>query len=123
MRKTGEIAHHCRQIASRLGRRTGMSSGGEAGEFSLAHMVAFQYAILHPVSSGDGIDDLRTDHAPAVASRKSAHPFYDRRTAGMKSGFPPVGYVGYHSECSEESLISCRAIPAMIARDVSLRSR
>ena len=28
----------------------------------------------------------------------------------MKNGFAPVGYVGCHSERSEESLISCRAI-------------
>jgi hypothetical protein len=49
-RKESQITHHRGQIPSGLGRRAGISSGADAAEFSLAYMVAFQHAILHPVS-------------------------------------------------------------------------
>jgi O-methyltransferase len=42
--------------------------------------------------------------------QRSVHAFYDRRAAGMKYGFGPLGYVECHSERSEESLISSGAI-------------
>ena len=48
--------------------------------------------------------------APAVSPRTSAHAFHYRRAARMKYGFAPLGYVGCHSERSEESLISSGAI-------------
>ena len=99
--KRAKIAHHRRQVPSGLGRRAGLSSGADAGEFPLAHVVAFQHAILHAISGGDGFHDLGADDAPAVSPRTSAHAFHYRRAAGMKYGFAPVGYVGCHSERSE----------------------
>ena len=79
--KRAKIAHHRRQVPSGLGRRAGLSFGADAGEFSLAHVVAFQHAILHPVSGGDGFHDLRAGDAPAVSPRTSAHAFHSRRMA------------------------------------------
>ena len=46
--------------------------------FLLAHVVAFQHAIFHSVSGGDGIHGRDFD-APAVSPRKSAHAFHYRR--------------------------------------------
>src|SRR5678816_1972961 len=83
MRKTSEVTHHCRQVPSGFGRRAGLSSGADAGEFPLAYMVAFQHAILHPVSSGDGFHGIRAGDAPAVSPRASAHAFHSRRRAIM----------------------------------------
>ena len=53
--KTSEDTHHCRQVSSGPGRRTGLSPRADAGEFPLAHVVAFQYAIFFSIFSGDGI--------------------------------------------------------------------
>src|SRR5437667_4835402 len=83
MRKKSEIAHHCRQVLSGLGSRTGLSLGADGGKFPLAHMVAFQHAILHTVSSGNGFHDLGAGDAPAVSPRTSAHPFHSRRKTRM----------------------------------------
>jgi len=78
MRKKSKITHHRRQVPSRPGRRAGMSSGADTGEFSVAYMVAFQHAILHPISGGDGFHDLRGRDAPAISPRKTAHAFHSR---------------------------------------------
>lgn len=56
-----------------------MSFGSDGGEFRVAHLVAFQHAIHHTVSGGDGFHDLRADDAPAVSPRTSAHAFHCRR--------------------------------------------
>ena len=40
-----------------------MSLGADAGEFPLAHMVAFQHAILHTLPGSDGLHDLNADDA------------------------------------------------------------
>src|SRR5882757_2168321 len=44
-------------------------------------MVAFQHAILHSVSSGDGVHHLGACDAPTISPRTSAHPFHSRRAA------------------------------------------
>ena len=79
MRKTSEITRHCRDFLSGPGRRAGLSPGADAREFPLAYVVAFQHAILHTVSGGDGFHDLGAGHAPAVSPRTSAHAFHSRR--------------------------------------------
>jgi hypothetical protein len=86
-----------------LGRR-------EAAEFRLAHLVAFQHAIFHSIPGGDGIHGLEVIKARAISPRENTHTFHDRWTARMKYGFAPLGYIGCHSERSEESLISSGAI-------------
>ena len=55
-----------------------MSLGAEAGEFSLAHVVAFQHTILHPIPGGNGIHDVGTGDASTISPRKSAHTFHSR---------------------------------------------
>ena len=67
-----------------------MSSGANSGEFSLAHVVALQHAILHAVSGGNGFHDLGADDAPAVSPRESVHAFYDRRSEGMNLNLAPL---------------------------------
>ena len=66
-----------------------MSFGADVGEFSLAHVVAFQHAILYPVSGGDGIQGDRNFNASAISPRESAHAFHCRSAAGMKYGLAP----------------------------------
>jgi hypothetical protein len=61
-----------------------MSFGSDGAEFHVAHLVAFQHAIHHTVSGGDGFHDLRADDAPAVPPRTSAHSFHCHRKARMK---------------------------------------
>ncbi len=76
----GAVLLHCRdplRIVEQCGKRAktliivdkfhpdlegaaGMPSGADAGEFLLAHMVAFQHAIFHPISGGDGISRPRS---------------------------------------------------------------
>ena len=103
MRKKSKITHHRRQVPSRPGRRAGMSSGADTGEFSVAYMVAFQHAILHPVSTGDGFHDLRGRDASAISPRKTTHAFLSRCPKEVKQrGVSPQ----CHSERSEESLIN-----------------
>ena len=58
MRKTSEITRHCREVLSGPGGRRSLSSGADAGEFSLGHVVAFQHPILHTVSGGNGFHDI-----------------------------------------------------------------
>src|SRR6516225_8215893 len=79
MWKKSEIAHRCRQVPSGLGRRADMSPGTDAGKFPLAHMVAFQHAILHPVSRRNGIQDNIEFNVSAASSRKSLYSFHYRR--------------------------------------------
>jgi hypothetical protein len=50
-----------------------------ATEISLGHLVAFQHAIFHSISAGDGIHRLGNFQAPTVSLRKDAYAFYDRR--------------------------------------------
>src|SRR3954452_21114004 len=91
MRKTSEDAHRCRQIPSRLGRRDDMSASADAGKFSLAHVVAFQHAILHTIPGGDGTHQQTNFEASAVSPRESVHAFYNRCAAGLIHAFgPPV---------------------------------
>jgi hypothetical protein len=58
-----------------------MSVGADAGEFSLAYVVAFQHAILHTVSGGAGFRDFRADDAPAVSPGTSTHAFHSNWNA------------------------------------------
>ncbi len=82
-RKKSEITHHRRQVPSRPGRRAGMPPGADAAEFSVVYVVAFQHAILHPISGGDGFHHLRAGDAPAVSPRTSVHTFHYRRETRM----------------------------------------
>src|SRR4030095_8850821 len=84
MWEKSEITHHRRQVPSGFGRRAAMSSGTDAGKFSLAYVVAFQHAILHTIPSGDGFHDLGAGNAPAVSSRTSAHAFHYRRESRIR---------------------------------------
>src|SRR6266446_3978798 len=81
MRKKSEITHYRRQVPSGLGRRAGISLCANARKFPLAYVVAFQYAILHTVSGGNGFHQLGAGDAPTVASWTSAHALHPRRTA------------------------------------------
>src|SRR5436190_11587804 len=83
MREKSEITHNRRQVPSGPGRRACVSPGADGGEFPLAHMVAFQYAIFQTVSGGNGIHDLGAGDAPAVSPRTSTHAFHSRREARM----------------------------------------
>jgi len=58
-----------------------MSFGSHGGEFHLGYVVAFQHAIVHTVSGGNGFRDFRPDDARAVASRTSTHAFQHCRAA------------------------------------------
>src|SRR5438045_8491885 len=78
MRKTSEIADHRRQVPSGFGRRASLSSGTDAGKFPLAHMVAFQYPILHPIRGSHGLHDVGAGDAPAASPRTSTHAFHSR---------------------------------------------
>ena len=64
-----------------------MSPGADAGEFSLAHVVAFQHAILHTIFGGDGFHDLKADDTRAVSPRTRAHTFYSRRKAIIRTAW------------------------------------
>jgi len=52
-------------------------------EFPLAHLVAFQYAVFQPISSGDGIHNLRNFDSPAVSPRQGVHAVHYRRRTVM----------------------------------------
>src|SRR5882757_256855 len=83
MRKKSKDPHYRGQIPSGPGRRTTLSPGSDGREFHLAHVVAFQHAILHTVSGGDGFHGVGAGDAPAVSPRTSAHAFYSRRETRM----------------------------------------
>ena len=68
--KRAKIAHHRRQVPSGPGRRAGMSLGADTGEFYLAHVVAFQHAVLHTISRSHGVHDDRNFNASAISPRK-----------------------------------------------------
>jgi hypothetical protein len=87
MREKSEITHHRGQIPSGLGRRAGLPVRADSGKFPLAHVVAFQHAILHTVSGGNGFHGVGTGDAPAVSPRTSAHPLYYRRSPIAKTGW------------------------------------
>jgi hypothetical protein len=55
----------------------------DAGEFPLAHVVAFQHTILYTVFGGNGIHDLGAGDTPAVSPRTCAHAFHSRRSTRM----------------------------------------
>src|SRR5213593_4650814 len=79
MRKKSEIANHRRQVPSGLGRRASLPPRAYAGEFLLAHLVAFHYAILHPIPGGDGFHDFRSFATRTASPRKAVHTFHCRR--------------------------------------------
>src|SRR5436189_2752239 len=76
MWKTSEIAHHSGQVPSGPGRRASLPARSDAGEFSLAHVVAFQHTICRPIPGGDGIHQHANFNPSAMSPRESAHAFY-----------------------------------------------
>src|SRR5919108_2908904 len=89
MRKKSDVTDHCRQVPSRPRRRAGMSSGADAREFFLAHLVAFQHPILYSIPRGDGFHRDRNFNARAISSRKSPQAFYHRRPKMTNHGEIP----------------------------------
>src|SRR5207249_12130420 len=79
MQKTSEIANHRRQVASGLGRRASLPPRAYDREFLLAHLVAFHYAILHPIPGGDAFHDFRSFATRTASPRKAVHTFHCRR--------------------------------------------
>jgi hypothetical protein len=60
-----------------------MSFGTDDGKFSLAHVVAFQHAIFHPIFSGDGIYHFRNSATSTASPRKALHSFHCPRPKAM----------------------------------------
>jgi hypothetical protein len=75
----GAVLLHCRdplRIVEQCGKRAksliivdkfhpdlegaGVSSGADGGEFPLAHVVAFQHSVLHPIPRSHGVHDVGT---------------------------------------------------------------
>lgn len=79
MRKDGAIGHHCRHVPPGSRRSACLPSRPHAGEFPLAHLVAFHYAILHPIPGGDGFHDVRSFATRTASPRKAVHTFHCRR--------------------------------------------
>jgi hypothetical protein len=63
--------------------------------------VAFQHAIFHPISGGDGIHRFGNFQTPTVSLRKGAYAFYDR-LAGDEGGVVLVGCQKLSDECHSE---------------------
>lgn len=79
MRKDGAIGHHCRHVPPGSRRSACLPSRPNAAEFPLAHLVAFHYAILHPIPGGDGFHDVRSFATRTASPRKAVHTFHCRR--------------------------------------------
>ena len=85
MRGKSQVSHYYRHVPPRFGRSADLPSCADSTKFSLAHLVAFQHAVLHPISSGHGAHDDATFNASAISSRKSAYALYCRRPNTMRT--------------------------------------
>src|SRR5215831_1220899 len=106
MRKDRDVARYHRYVLSGVGRSGGLPSCAESTEFPLAHLVAFQHAILHPVSGSFGFHNFRNFAAPTAPPRQAVHSFHRPRPWVMRDGFERAGCYQCHSERSEEEVIT-----------------
>jgi hypothetical protein len=80
MRKNRQRTCHYRYVLPGTGRNASLSSRSHCAQFLLAHLVAFQHTILHPILGGHRSHQFRNFPAP---SREPLHAVHCRRPTGM----------------------------------------